>query len=249
MTVVVFAGPSLSRKKTPAASGEIYLPPAARGDIYQAAQSRPLAICLVDGYFERVPSVWHKEILWAMSEGIHVFGSASLGALRAAELEAFGMVGVGRIFESFRDEDLEDDDEVAVLHGPAELGYPPVTDAMVNIRATLHRAANAGVIGNDTCARLEQLGKAQFFHDRSFARLIAQASMLSLPQSDLAALELWLPGNKVDQKREDAELMLRVMREHLDSYPGPKQVRYRFQRTAVWEALVRSYSDPHPFAD
>ena len=32
---------------------------------------------------------------------------------------------------------LEDDDEVAVLHGPEELGYPPLTEAMVNIRATL----------------------------------------------------------------------------------------------------------------
>ena len=42
---------------------------------------------------------------------------------------------------SFRDGVLQDDDEVAVLHGPEELGYPPLTEAMVNIRATLREAA------------------------------------------------------------------------------------------------------------
>ena len=57
-------------------------------------------------------------------------GAGSIGALRAAELEAFGMVGEGRIFEAYRsgvlepyDTPFEDDDEVAVVHAPAELGY------------------------------------------------------------------------------------------------------------------------------
>ena len=44
---------------------------------------RPRAIGIIDGYFQQVPSVWHKEILWAMAQGVHVFGSASMGALRA----------------------------------------------------------------------------------------------------------------------------------------------------------------------
>ena len=38
-----------------------------------------------------------------MAQGIHVFGAASIGALRAAELDAFGMRGIGRIYEDFRD--------------------------------------------------------------------------------------------------------------------------------------------------
>ena len=104
----------------------------------------PLAIGLIDGYFERVPAVWHKEILWALSQGIHVFGSASMGALRAAELAPFGMIGVGAIFEAYRDGILEDDDEVAVAHGPADTGYRAGSDAMVNIRATLARAVQHG---------------------------------------------------------------------------------------------------------
>ena len=42
------------------------------------------------GAFASVPAVRHKEILWALSEGIPVIGAASIGALRAAELTAFG---------------------------------------------------------------------------------------------------------------------------------------------------------------
>jgi hypothetical protein len=118
----------------------------AGGDLYRAARAGVSIIGLVDGYFEAVPSVSQKEILWALSHGIHVYGSVSIGALRAVELEPFGMRGVGRVFEAFRDGVLRDDDEVALLHGPAEAGYPPVTEAMVNIWATTRGCRTAGSI-------------------------------------------------------------------------------------------------------
>jgi len=62
--------------------------------VYQATQSHPAIIGLIDGYFEVTPTVRYKEILWAMAQGIHVHGSASIGVLRAAELCSFGMIGV-----------------------------------------------------------------------------------------------------------------------------------------------------------
>ena len=140
MTVFVFVGPTLSSAEVGAAGNFVCLPPAAQGDLYRAAQQRPQAIGLIDGYFEGVPSVWHKEILWAMTHGVHVFGSASMGALRAAELAAFGMQGVGVVFEAFHSGELADDDEVAVVHGPAEVGYVRLSEAMVDIRFTLAAA-------------------------------------------------------------------------------------------------------------
>lgn len=72
---------SLSRQEVSRVMDTVYLPPVAQGDVYGAALGRPDAIGIIDGYFERVPSVWHKEILWAMAQGIHVFGSASVGAI------------------------------------------------------------------------------------------------------------------------------------------------------------------------
>ena len=62
--------------------------------MFQRFAGAPGAIGVIDGYFDGVPSVWHKEILWALSQGIRVFGGASMGALRAAELDGFGMTGV-----------------------------------------------------------------------------------------------------------------------------------------------------------
>ena len=103
----------------------------------------PAVIGIIDGYFEHVPSVAHKEVLWAMSRGIHVFGAASLGALRAAELLPFGMEGVGEIHAAYARGDLTDDDEVAVAHGLAAEGYRPVSEAMVNIRETLRRVVGS----------------------------------------------------------------------------------------------------------
>src|SRR5262249_50769338 len=94
MDLVGFSGPTIDAASVQARYKCICLPPAARGDIHRAALRKPRAIGLIDGYFHGVASVWHKEILWAMSQGIHVFGSSSMGALRASELHAFGMHGV-----------------------------------------------------------------------------------------------------------------------------------------------------------
>src|SRR6266849_5260145 len=150
MSVVIFTGPTLTAADAHNELDAEYLPPAAQGDVYRAAKKGPEIIGIIDGYFERQPSVWHKEILWAMSQGIHVFGSASMGALRAAELVDFGMEGVGAIFEMYRDGVLEDDDEVAVVHGSDEFGFRAGSEAMVDIRCTLAKAVEGGVLSAST---------------------------------------------------------------------------------------------------
>ena len=122
--VIVFLGPTLSQSEAKQILMADYRGPAARGDIYRASAERPTAIVLIDGFFENVGSVFHKEILWALSKGIYVYGASSMGALRAAELNCFGMIGIGAIYEQSRDSGLERDDAVAVLQGPPELGYP-----------------------------------------------------------------------------------------------------------------------------
>jgi hypothetical protein len=159
MKVVVFAGPTIDAATIGSFIDCTVRGPVTFGDVYRAAKYRPTAIVLIDGYFERVPAVWHKEILWAMSEGVHVFGCSSMGALRAAELADFGMVGVGEIFEAYRSGELEDDDEVAVAHRSAEDAYAPTSDALVNIRATLKRAVREDVVTEATAGALLRVAK------------------------------------------------------------------------------------------
>jgi hypothetical protein len=237
--IYVFVGPTLSAEEARKELDAVYLPPAAQGDVYRAARERPEAIGLIDGYFERVPAVWHKELLWAMAEGIHVYGSASMGALRAAELAPFGMRGFGATFEAFLHGDLEDDDEVAVMHAPAEEGYRPLSEAMVNIRATLASAERAEVIGTATRTALERLAKGLHYPERDYPTLLTLARQEGLSAAELERFRVWLPRGRVNQKREDALAMLRGMREELARRPGPKRVAYSLSRTDAWEEARR----------
>ena len=146
MELIVFAGPSMGSPDPAAAQHIAFRPPARYGDITGAVRSNAAVIGLIDGVFETAAAVWHKEIVYALAAGVSVFGAASIGALRAVELEPFGMIGIGDIFRAYRDGKIEDDDEVAVQHGPAELGFLPLTEAMVNVRATLDAATRAGIL-------------------------------------------------------------------------------------------------------
>ncbi|WP_309887682.1 TfuA-like protein [Archangium sp.] len=239
MKVYIFTGPTLHAEEGRAELDAVFLPPALQGDVYRAAREHPVAIGLIDGCFEGAPAVWHKEILWAMSEGIHVYGSASMGALRAAELAPFGMEGVGTIFESFQRGELEDDDEVTLSHAGEEDGFRPLSEAMVNLRATLANAERAGVVGSRVRDGLERLAKGMYYPERGYPALLARAAREGLPASELRALRAWLPEGQVNQKRADALAMLCRMREHLASRPGPKQVSYTFARTDAWEEARR----------
>jgi len=242
MIACVFTGPTLSSAEGCTELGAVYLPPAAQGDVYRAALARPRVIGIIDGYFECVPAVWHKEILWALAQGIHVYGSASMGALRATELAPFGMQGVGRIFEAYRDGALEDDDEVAVMHGPADTGFRPLSEAMVNIRHTLAAAEAARVLRPATRVALERIAKHFFYADRVYPLILRRATEDGLPILELDALQGWLPHGQVNQKREDSLAMLRVMREALAAGLAPKRVTFRLARSTHWEAARRALS-------
>jgi len=239
MSAVIFAGPSLPPLLRPSDPSLQWLPPVRQGELYRAALARPAVIGLVDGYFEVVPTVWHKEILWAMAQGIHIFGSASIGALRAAELAPFGMTGVGRIYEDFRDGMLEDDDEVAVLHGPEALGYPAITEAMVNIRATLAAALAAGVLASPLAETLTRIAKALFYKERSYKAMLDAAAADGLPARPLEDFAAWLPQGRVDQKRLDAEAMVAAIRAHLAAAPPPLRVTWELADTAAWREARR----------
>ncbi|HEX4452283.1 MAG TPA: TfuA-like protein [Kofleriaceae bacterium] len=196
---IIFTGPSLA---IPGAR-----PPAAVGDVLAAARERGVKrIAIIDGYFERMAAVWHKEILIALERGIAVYGAASMGALRAAELAPFGMIGVGAIYRDFAAGRLVADDEVAIAHLPAEAGYRAVSDALVNLRYGLAKAARARVISARTAKALVELARSRFYRERSWAQLVADGNVAKLPARELAALAAW---PKPDRKADDARLLLK----------------------------------------
>jgi hypothetical protein len=234
--VIVFLGPSLPRSAARAALAADYRPPVAHGDVWRALASRPKVIGVIDGVFEHVPAVWHKELLEAMAEGVHVFGASSMGALRAAELHPFGMRGVGRIFEAYRDGDWLDDDEVAITHGPAETGWVTLCEPMANVRFTLAAALTAGAVDAAEQAALTEAAKSIHYAERDWRAIVATAA---LPQDRGAAALGWLMANRVDQKRLDALAMLSAIRDFVATDPGPMQPGFLFERTDLAEHAKR----------
>jgi len=248
MTALVFAGPTLPADAVVARlPGAVVLPPARQGDIFRAVRThRPLAVGLIDGVFLHEPAVWHREILWALSEGVHVFGAASMGALRAAELFPFGMRGVGRVFSAYRDglwpgfaDAFEDDDEVAVVHAPAELGAVSLSDALVDLRDTLLAAEAAGLLMREERDALFAALKALPFPERSF-RTLADVADAQWPGDRAERLRGWLPGGQVARKRLDAEAMLSELAAFLQEDPPPFAPGFRFEPVQVWADFVRT---------
>ena len=256
MTAYLFVGPTLRRTEINALAPEVVcLPPVSQGNLYRIAERQPTAIGIVDGYFGGAPSVWHKEILWALSQGIPVFGSASMGALRAAELHTYGMQGVGRIFEAFRDGELEDDDEVAVVHGPAETGFAAASVPMINIRATLRRGQMSGLLSDPSREKLETIAKSLFFPHRGWPAILQAAEIQGLDGDELLRLRDWLPEGFVDQKRDDALEMLAAMQQ-VSAGGEPRQPKFRFEWTHLWDEMVgrmaaggTAESGPRDFAE
>jgi len=173
--IAIFAGPSLPPELRLPDPRLRWLPPASAGDLLSLAADPPGAICLIDGYFDHRPAPWHKEILHLLARGVRVFGASSIGALRAAELAPFGMVGVGAIFEAYRSGRLTGDDEVALVHAPAAFGWTPLTVPMVEVRATLHRARRLRLLDASVARRMNEDLHGLHFADRDWARMTAAA--------------------------------------------------------------------------
>jgi len=209
---IVFAGPSV----TPAIRAEFHdvewRPPVAAGDLV-GLPDRVRLVAIIDGLFEQCRSVWHKEILLALSEGRHVVGASSMGALRAAELWRHGMTGCGIIYQAYRSGRIDGDDEVAVTHAPDTLGWRPLSLPLVNLRATVARAVAQGVVPGSLAPALVTSARTVFYGDRTWPVVLAawQADRL-MTVSQTKAFGTWLADGEVDLKRRDARVCLQRLR-------------------------------------
>ncbi|MBP1860040.1 TfuA-like protein [Rhizobium herbae] len=206
---VVFVGPSLPDAAQLRAADITIRPPAIQGDIRRAIDEGYSRIGLVDGGFEYQPPVWHKEILYGLSIGVRIYGSSSMGALRAAECEDFGMIGIGTVFDGFKTGKLIDDADVALLHGPEELGYPALTVPLVNVIATLDALHENGSVPSAQREILEISARNIFYKERTWGKIVCDSGL----GTDLLPL---LNRGMVDVKRQDARQLLAAMQRASD---------------------------------
>ncbi|OJF68925.1 hypothetical protein BK026_09035 [Alteromonas sp. V450] len=242
MSIAIFIGPSLALSDAKKLIDADFYPPAKMGDIIRVLNTQPSAICIIDGYFEHTPAVWHKEILYALSEGVPVFGSSSMGALRAAELDVYGMQGIGKIYHHYTSGKIEDDDEVTVLHASAEDGYFNQSDAMVNIRFGMETAVSLGIVTVEEANALVALQKRRFYHHRSWTSLIDDAKERGLDAKRLAGLIAFINEVKPNQKRDDAIELLKYVAKVKQEGIAPFVPSFDLESTKFWEQTMRQCS-------
>ena len=230
---VLFAGPSLFGV-TPDLSGLSVRAPATQGDLAKAVLEGATAIGLVDGYFDAVAAPWHKEILFALSNGVAMLGSSSMGALRAVECASFGMRPIGLIAEAYRSDALDDDAAVALVHGPGELGYPPLSEPLVDIAPTLERMRDAGCITEAERRSIWARAGKLHFKDRTDEALFA-------PTNDPSVLAAYRT-HRVSQKTEDALLLIDELRKCPDRRADPQDQTFipTLFSTVVLPALMKT---------
>ncbi|WP_404712024.1 TfuA-like protein [Sphingomonas sp. MMS24-J13] len=232
--IILFAGPSLQRERGVLPPGFDLRPPAKCGDLLATLRERPAAVLLVDGVFETGPTVWHKEILLLIEAGIAVYGAASLGALRAAELDLYGMIGVGAVYEAYRDGKIDRDDAVMVSHAPAELGHAPLTLALVD--------AEASIVASGLDAAVAQaairIARAMPFRDRTWDAIFTRLAV-AIGEDSAADAADRLRQCAFSQKMRDTDLLIgtvaREIRRPEAAAPVP--------RTVYVERLVRASAD------
>jgi hypothetical protein len=200
---ILFAGPSLFGAEYDRGGLEVR-PPARQGDLHQAVLDGATAIGLVDGVFGFVPSVWHKEILFALQAGIRVLGAASLGALRAAECAEFGMEPVGAIAMSYLDGERIDDGDVCLAHAPAEMDFMPLSDPLVDAEATIAAMRAAGAASAGEADALLTAAQYLYFGDRTAEAIADRAGLPQLAEKYRA--------HKASVKRADALLLVERLR-------------------------------------
>jgi len=205
---VVYVGPTISFREVIIELPDAQLrPPVARGDLFRQEWNQGDTAVIIDGYFGQQLSVGHQEIIWLMQQGVHVIGGASMGALRAAELSLYGMSGVGAIFDMYASGKVNEDDEVALLHGSVELGYPEITVAMVNIRYACQEAAKTGKITEVIAKQIVDVAKSIHFGQRTWDDM---ANALSPNAGNsLKMIKQRIDSGEWDLKRLDAKLTLR----------------------------------------
>jgi hypothetical protein len=213
---VIFLGPSLAHEKARRIfPGAEYRAPAKKGDLLKlTAEPGIRMVGLVDGVFlQDYPPTPIEVYQLARKQQVLLAGAASLGALRAVELEKFGMVGIGKVFELYKSGRLDADDEVAVTFSP-DGDYRLQSEAMVDIRYNLFLARKRGVIGTRTKKLITTVAKGIYFPHRNYADILDQARQLDASLSDeLDAFARYIMSNRKSLKEMDAIRLVRYFKE------------------------------------
>lgn len=209
--IIIYLGPSLPLEEAKYILSSnnkrevVYAPPIKRGDIPKALSDGFNIIAIVDGVFFRESAVSPRELMDVLKTGVKIYGASSMGALRASELDRYGMIGIGNIYQWYRDGTLNSDDEVALSFDSEE--FIPISEPLVNIRETIKKATDENIISQEESEIIFKSAKSLYFPERRWGKII-ENSEKTIAKS-LSNFSIFVKNNRVDIKKEDAILLLK----------------------------------------
>lgn len=208
---VIFLGPTLSIEKAKEILDADYRLPAKKGDLLRLIPSPVKFVGLVDGYFlQDYPPTPIEVYNLLRKKNVKVFGSSSLGALRAVELKKFGMIGIGKIFNLYLNGIIDSDDEVAVTF-TGYTGYK--SEALIDIRYNLFLAYKNKLIDKGTKNIILKIAKRTYFPYRTYTDILNKSKQV-LPQKkkQLEDLEEFVSKTRISLKERDAIELLNCIK-------------------------------------
>jgi TfuA protein len=196
---IIFLGPSLSHRKAKKIFQADFRGPAKKGDLLRLSSvvDDTTIVGLVDALFlQDYPPSPIEVYQLMLNKNIILFGAASLGALRAVELEKFGMIGIGKIFELYKKGMLTADDEVAVTFVEGE--HQLQSEAMIDIRFNLFLAYRRGIINEMTKKTIAKVAKSIYFPYRNYTNILDETEKQYPAISD----DLKSFGNYINKNRQ-----------------------------------------------
>jgi hypothetical protein len=206
--IVVFIGPSLSLNQARKILDAEYHPPVARDDVAILLNDPPDIIGIIDGVFHQQPAVSHREILHALEAGVIIVGGSSMGALRSAELDYAGMIGIGKVYQNYRDGVIESDDDVAIVFNPET--HELLSEALVSMNHNFQMAEKDGIITSSDVKNLYETAKKIYYPQRTYTRVLKDSK---LDKEKKKTLNSYLDNKGIDIKEEDAKKVLEYIKE------------------------------------
>ncbi|MFJ7077232.1 TfuA-like protein [Streptomyces sp. NPDC098781] len=254
----VYAGPSLNADAVRALLPDAVVhPPVRHGDLTASPAGPGDRVVVLDGQFFQSASVRHKEICEVIARGAAVYGAASMGALRAAELGPYGMTGSGIVHRLYATGLLERDDEVALVHTEPDAGSRALTVALVSVRVALRRLVRRGAVTADDEVRLLAAAEQLPFTSRTWRGILQRAEGVSPQTTETVRTAVAGPAATWDVKAQDAHALLtRLARDPAppaaEPLPVPTTVHMEnWRRTADADTLTlvtaaQIYADDYP---
>ena len=180
----------------------VYKRPIKRGDLSHDIKENPDIIAIIDGVFHQNSAVGHREILSVMKKGVKVYGSSSMGALRASELDVLGMEGIGYCYNEYASGNVTSDDDVAVMRDSETLEALSVP--LISMNYVFTNAVAENIITKEEKDELIKITKETYYPKRNYAQTLSQSSL----DADKKGKLIDFIRTSKDIKKEDAKELL-----------------------------------------